>query len=79
MQISSCVSNTFTVNFLGLGEKLGRRKTIWVAMAVVIVGATLQATAFTIPHLIIGRVITGMGTGIKTSTVPMSVQPSRRY
>ncbi|KAL6901132.1 general substrate transporter [Trichoderma evansii] len=61
-----CFSGCFS-----LGEKLGRRKTIWVAMAVVIVGATLQATAFTIPHLVIGRVITGMGTGIKTSTVPM--------
>ncbi|OQE07986.1 hypothetical protein PENVUL_c011G01544 [Penicillium vulpinum] len=40
-------------------------------MAFVIVGATLQTSAFTVPHLIIGRLITGVGTGIKTSTVPM--------
>lgn len=58
------------VNFF-LGEMLGRRKTIWVAMGFVMVGATLQTTAFTVPHLVIGRVITGFGTGLKTSTVPM--------
>jgi MFS family permease len=58
------------VNFF-MGEYLGRRKTIWLAMAFVLVGATLQTTAFTVPHLVIGRVITGFGTGLKTSTVPM--------
>lgn len=40
-------------------------------MGFVIVGATLQASAFTVAHLIIGRVITGLGTGIDSSTVPM--------
>ena len=34
-------------------------------------GATLQTTAFSVPHLMIGRYITGIGTGIETSTVPM--------
>lgn len=58
------------VNFF-VGEILGRRKTIWTAMVFVLIGATLQATAFTIPHLVIGRVVTGLGTGLKTSTVPM--------
>ena len=37
----------------------------------VIVGATLQCSAYTVPHLIVGRVITGFGTGIDSSTVPM--------
>ena len=60
----------YLVNFF-IGESLGRRKTMWLAMAWVIVGAILQATAFTVPHLVIGRLITGAGTGIKTSTVPM--------
>ncbi|KAJ5604903.1 hypothetical protein N7510_010057 [Penicillium lagena] len=58
------------VNFF-IGESLGRRRTIWLAMGVVIVGATLQTTAFTVPHLIVGRLVTGAGTGLKTSTVPM--------
>ena len=34
-------------------------------------GATLQTSAQNAPHLIIGRVITGFGTGIDSSTVPM--------
>ncbi|KAJ5731199.1 general substrate transporter [Penicillium malachiteum] len=58
------------LNFF-VGENLGRRKTMWLAMAVVIVGAILQTAAFTVPHLGIGRIVTGAGTGIKTSTVPM--------
>lgn len=40
-------------------------------MAFVIVGATLQTSAFHVSHLIIGRIITGLGTGIDSSTVPM--------
>lgn len=59
-----------TVNFF-VGDKLGRRRTIWLAMVLVLVGATLQTTAYNVPHLVIGRVVTGLGTGIKTSTVPM--------
>ncbi|OOF90233.1 hypothetical protein ASPCADRAFT_157188 [Aspergillus carbonarius ITEM 5010] len=58
------------VNFL-LGDLLGRRRAMWFAMFWVIVGAALQCTAFRIPHLMIGRFVTGLGTGIETSTVPM--------
>jgi MFS family permease len=36
-----------------------------------VVGATLQASAFTLEHFIIGRIITGLGNGGNTSTVPM--------
>lgn len=63
-------TGTISVNFF-LGEKLGRRNTIWTAMVFVLIGAILQATAFHVPHLVIGRVVTGFGTGMKTSTVPM--------
>lgn len=59
-----------TLAFL-LGDVLGRRRMIWLAMALIIVGASLQASAYTLTHLIIGRVITGFGTGIDSSTVPM--------
>jgi MFS family permease len=64
-----CLVGCF-MNFV-LGEKLGRRWTIWVAMGWILVGAALQATAFTRGHLIVGRIVTGVGTGLKTSTVPM--------
>ncbi|EQB56561.1 hypothetical protein CGLO_03418 [Colletotrichum gloeosporioides Cg-14] len=63
--LGGCVLNFF------FGDILGRRRAIWLAMGLVVIGATLQTTAFHVPHLIIGRVITGLGTGIKTSTVPM--------
>ncbi|CAI4220212.1 unnamed protein product [Parascedosporium putredinis] len=58
-------------HYVFVSERLGRRKSIWLGMVLVIVGAILQTSAFTVPHLIIGRIITGFGTGMKTSTVPM--------
>jgi MFS family permease len=54
-----------------VGDMLGRRYMIWLAMGLIIVGASLQTSAHTLAHLIIGRIITGLGTGIDSSTVPM--------
>jgi MFS family permease len=50
---------------------LGRRYMIWLAMGLIIVGASLQTSAHNLAHLIVGRIITGLGTGIDSSTVPM--------
>ncbi|THC91260.1 hypothetical protein EYZ11_009279 [Aspergillus tanneri] len=58
------------VNFI-IGDWLGRRRAMWLAMVWVTIGATLQASAFSVPHLMVGRFVTGIGTGIETSTVPM--------
>ncbi|KAL4901314.1 hypothetical protein BDW74DRAFT_170247 [Aspergillus multicolor] len=58
------------VNFL-LADKLGRRRAMWFAMLWVIVGATLQTSAYSVPHMMVGRFVAGIGTGIETSTVPM--------
>lgn len=62
--LGGCILNFFT------GDFLGRRRSMWLAMAFVLVGATLQTSAYTVAHLIIGRVVTGFGTGIDSSTVP---------
>ena len=35
-----------------------------------IIGAILQSSAFSLPHFIAGRIVTGMGNGLNTSTVP---------
>lgn len=51
-------------------EKLGRRRSMWLAMSFIVVGAILQTTAFSVPHMMVARYITGIGTGIETSTVP---------
>lgn len=58
------------VNFF-IGQKLGRRRAMWLAATIIIIGAILQCSAFTLAHLIVGRIVTGIGTGIETSTVPM--------
>ena len=51
-----------------IGDKLGRKNAIWVGLATV-----LQTTAFGVGHMIVGRIVTGIGNGINTSTVPMWV------
>ncbi|EGD99308.1 sugar transporter STL1 [Trichophyton tonsurans CBS 112818] len=53
-----------------VGDRLGRRKTIWLGSVIMVVGATLQASAFGLPHFIVGRLVTGVGNGLNTSTVP---------
>lgn len=53
-----------------IGNPLGRRRMIIIGTAIMIVGAALQASAFSLTHLIVGRVITGLGNGLNTSTVP---------
>ncbi|EPT02777.1 hypothetical protein FOMPIDRAFT_1159833 [Fomitopsis schrenkii] len=55
---------------LWLGDKLGRRKTIVIGGIIMIIGAILQATAFTYAHMIVARIVTGIGNGLNTSTVP---------
>lgn len=58
------------ISCIWVGNRLGRRKTIFLGSFIMIVGATLQATAFALPHLIVGRLVTGFGNGLNTSTVP---------
>lgn len=59
-----------------VGDKLGRRKSIFLGASIMIIGVIIQlacvppsygATA----QFIIGRFITGMGNGINTSTIPI--------
>ena len=52
-----------------IGNYLGRRKTIFTGSVIMVIGATLQSCAYSLPHLIVGRVLTGIGNGMNTSTV----------
>jgi predicted MFS family arabinose efflux permease len=36
-----------------------------------IVGATLQASSYSIPQMIVGRIVAGLGNGLNTSTIPV--------
>ena len=63
--LTGCIVNFIT------GETLGRRRAMWFAMSWVIVGAALQASSYGQAQIFVGRFVTGIGTGIDTSTVPM--------
>ncbi|KAL4881688.1 general substrate transporter [Aspergillus karnatakaensis] len=53
-----------------VGNWLGRRKTIFLGSFIMVIGALLQCTSYHLPQFIIGRLVTGFGNGMNTSTVP---------
>lgn len=55
---------------LWLGDRLGRRRTIVLGGVIMIVGAILQTTSFSYAQLVVARIVTGVGNGLNTSTVP---------
>jgi MFS family permease len=50
------------------GDWLGRRKSVALGCAFLVVGGLLQATSFTLAHMIVGRIISGFGIGVNTTT-----------
>ncbi|QDS76990.1 hypothetical protein FKW77_005892 [Venturia effusa] len=54
-----------------VGENLGRKKSIFIGVIVMIIGAVLQSTAYSRVHMIIGRIVSGFGMGAINSTVPV--------
>lgn len=54
-----------------VGDKLGRRKSVLIGTLIMLIGTALQATAFTLGHLIVGRIVTGFGNGMNTSSIPV--------
>jgi predicted MFS family arabinose efflux permease len=61
-----------------VGMPLGRRNILLLGNLFVIVGASLQASAWSVAHIIVGRVLCGFGIGFISCTVPMvSVRRSK--
>ncbi|KUL83984.1 hypothetical protein ZTR_07070 [Talaromyces verruculosus] len=54
-----------------VGERLGRKKCIAIGCVVLSIGAALQASAYSLAQLIVGRVVAGLGNGMNTSTIPV--------
>lgn len=54
-----------------IGDKLGRRKMILAGGSIMIIGTIILASSFTIAQLIVGRIVTGIGNGINSSTIPV--------
>lgn len=59
------------VSTMYFGDKLGRRKTIFIGCCIMIIGAAIQCSSFSVGQLIAGRIVTGIGNGMNTSTVPI--------
>ncbi|BFZ60024.1 sugar transporter-like protein [Saitoella coloradoensis] len=59
---------------LFLGERMGRLRTIFLGAVIMILGTVIQVTAFDahfgLGQFIIGRVVTGVGNGFNTATIP---------
>lgn len=53
-----------------IGNPLGRRKTIMTGCTIMTCGAILMSSSYHLPQFVFGRIITGIGNGINTSTVP---------
>lgn len=55
---------------LWIGDRLGRRRTIFVGGVIMIIGAVLQTTSYSYAQMVVARIVTGFGNGLNTSTVP---------
>ncbi|KAG6889462.1 hypothetical protein C0995_000989 [Termitomyces sp. Mi166 len=53
------------------GEKTGRKKAFIIGVIVMSIGAILQTCAYSVPQMIVARLITGLGNGINTATAPV--------
>ncbi|KAJ4490607.1 general substrate transporter [Lentinula aciculospora] len=52
-------------------ERFGRKKWLIFGVIVMSIGAILQTSAFTVVHMIVARLVTGIGNGMNTSTAPV--------
>lgn len=53
-----------------IGDRFGRRYTVVIGMGLLVIGGILQAAAFNLATLIVGRIISGLGLGIDVATIP---------
>ncbi|ORZ19864.1 general substrate transporter [Absidia repens] len=54
-----------------IGDMLGRRKTIRYGCLILIIGAILQTASVNVGMMIAARIITGVGNGMNTATIPV--------
>ncbi|KAJ3810638.1 general substrate transporter [Lentinula aff. lateritia] len=55
---------------LVLGDRFGRKRTIALGCFIMTIGAIIQAASYSYSQIIVARIITGVGNGLNTSTVP---------
>ena len=64
-----CVVGSIVCYFVG--ERLGRRTMLISGGLIMIVGAAILASSYTVAQLIVGRIVTGIGNGMNSSTAPV--------
>ncbi|KAI9929516.1 hypothetical protein ASPWEDRAFT_110586 [Aspergillus wentii DTO 134E9] len=64
-----CILGSILVFFIG--EWLGRRKMLMAGGAIMVVGTIILATSSTVAQLIVGRIVTGVGNGMNSSSAPV--------
>ncbi|KAL4791318.1 general substrate transporter [Aspergillus venezuelensis] len=64
-----CVLGSIVCYFIG--ERFGRRTMLINGGGIMIIGAIILATSTTIAQLIVGRIVTGIGNGMNSSTAPV--------
>ncbi|KAF6795453.1 sugar transporter [Colletotrichum sojae] len=66
-----CVTGSIFSYFMG--ERLGRRRMLMGGASMMIIGAVLLGASYNIAALLTGRIITGIGSGMNSSTAPVYV------
>lgn len=54
-----------------VGDIIGRRKTIALGCAWVVLGGIIQTSAYSLPQMIVGRIVAGIGVGMNSVVIPM--------
>jgi MFS family permease len=52
------------------GEQFGRKAMIIAGGSIMVIGTILLGSSFSLAQLLVGRIVTGFGNGINSSTVP---------
>ncbi|CAG8058851.1 unnamed protein product [Penicillium olsonii] len=66
---------------IGIGDTIGRRRTIRIATVIHMIGAFLGASSFNLAQLVASRVILGLGCGGQLATVPIwqsEISPAKK-
>lgn len=53
------------------GERIGRKRMILAGGSIMVLGTILLGSSYSVPQLLVGRVVTGLGNGFNSATVPM--------
>ena len=62
-----------------IGDKIGRKRAILLGCIFLAVGGALQAAAYGLPMMLVGRIVGGIGTGLNTTAIPLwQVEISRK-